>query len=92
MNLNPVGWAKRNYPPCSDAAPTLGSLIAASGAGAFVGTVVLVPYAQALPKAGLVLAYATIWMGLWFVLFAFTQSLFVAALSLFFVSMGPPIG
>jgi MFS family permease len=72
-------------------ATTLGALLAASGAGAFVGTVILVPYAQALPKAGLVLAYATIWMGLWFVLFAFTQSLFVAALSLFFVSIGPPM-
>jgi len=22
MNLNPVEWAERNYPPCSDAAPS----------------------------------------------------------------------
>jgi len=72
-------------------AATLGALMAASGAGAFVGTIFLVPYLQALLKPGLVLAYATIWTGLWYVLFSFAQSQFVAALCLFFVSIGPPI-
>ena len=72
-------------------ATTLGALMAASGAGAFVGTVFLLPYAQALPKPGLVMSYATIGMGLWFVVFSFTRSLAAASLCLFFVSMGAPI-
>ncbi len=72
-------------------ATTLGTLLSAAGAGAFIGTVFLVPYARALSKPGLLLACATLWIGLWFVVFAFSQTLFIAMICLFFASLGTPL-
>jgi MFS family permease len=72
-------------------ATTLGALMAASGAGALIGTVFLVPYSQALPKPGVVASYATMWVGFWYIVFSFTRTLPIAAVCLFFVSMGAPI-
>jgi MFS family permease len=71
-------------------ATTLGTLMAASGAGAFVGTIFLVPYLQAQRKPALVMASAITWMGVWFAVFSLAQSVPVASASLFFASMGPP--
>jgi MFS family permease len=72
-------------------AETLGLLMASSGAGALIGTVLLVPVAQSLKRAGLVVGAAAIWTGFWYVMLSFTQIVPLAMLTLFMVSLGAPI-
>jgi MFS family permease len=71
-------------------AETLGGLMSASGAGALVGVLFIVPLAQAQRRSGLVLGGATIWMSGWLLLFSISTTLPFAFLSLFFGSMGAP--
>ena len=71
-------------------AQTLGSLLAASGAGALLGTILVVPLAQTIRRAGVAVAGATLWIGIWFVVFSTTASLQLSMVSIFFVSLGAP--
>jgi MFS family permease len=72
-------------------ATTLGWLMAASGAGALVGTALVVPYAQSLRRTGVVVGVTTMWIGAWYVLFSLTAWLPVALVCLFFSSLGAPV-
>ena len=70
---------------------TLGALMSASGAGALVGVVLLVPLAQARRRPGVVLGIALLWSGCWMIVFGLSQSLPLSLLALFLVSLGNPI-
>ena len=72
-------------------ARTLGWLLAASGAGALVGTLVVVPLAQSLKRAGVVVGSAVFWMGVWFVAFSIATWLPFSMMSLFLVSLAAPV-
>lgn len=71
-------------------AETLGALMSASGAGALVGVLLIVPFAQAQKRSGLVLGGATVWMSIWLMLFSLATTLPVSALSLFMGSIAAP--
>ncbi len=71
-------------------AETLGALQAASGAGALIAVLFIMPIFQALRRSGVALSLAAVWMGIWFLVFANVRSLPLAALALFFGSMGAP--
>jgi MFS family permease len=70
---------------------TLGLLLASSGAGALVGTLFVVPIAQSLRKTGRVVAVATFWIGLWYIVFTTTTILPLAMSALFMVSVAAPV-
>lgn len=72
-------------------AQTLGSILAASGAGALIGSAILAPLAQAAKRVGIVLTAAVVWMGVWILISASTNLLWVAMLSIFLASMGFPL-
>lgn len=72
-------------------AQTLGWLLAASGAGALIGTVFIAPIAQAQPRTGMIIGVSVVWMGFWFVLLAMTRWLPLSILTMFLGSMGAPM-
>ncbi len=73
-------------------ADTLGLLLAMSGAGALVATVVLVPIAQSARKTGLVVSGAVIWMGTCYVAVSFASGMLpLALLGVFCFSLGAPV-
>jgi predicted MFS family arabinose efflux permease len=72
-------------------AQTLGWLLAASGAGALLSTIVIVPLAQAQKRVGLVVAGAVVWMGLWFIVMAVSTWQPLSFLSSFAMSIGAPV-
>ncbi len=72
-------------------AQTLGSILAASGAGALIGSAILAPLAQAAKRVGVVLTAAVVWMGIWILISASTPLLWVAMVSIFLASMGFPL-
>jgi MFS family permease len=71
-------------------AQTLGLLMSASGVGALVGVLFIVPFAQALRRAGLVVGSAVLWMGLWFVVFSQSTWLPLSLATVFLLSLGAP--
>ncbi len=71
-------------------AQTLGILLAASGAGALVGTILIVPFAQSIRRVGLVVGSAVLWMGAWFIIFSTTTWLPLSVLSMFLISVAAP--
>lgn len=72
-------------------ADTLGLVLAASGAGALVGTLFIAPMAQAHPRAGVIIGVSLVWMGLWFLAFSRTTWLPFSMLTMFLGSMGAPM-
>lgn len=72
-------------------ADTLGALMGASGAGSLIGALVFVPLAQRVRRAGVVLAGAAAWTGLWLVAVSASTSVPVTAAALFFGGMAFPI-
>ena len=72
-------------------ARTLGYLMATSGAGAFIGTVFLVPYAQSLRRTGMVVGSAVFWMGVWYVILSISTWLPLSLLCVFAFSLGAPV-
>ena len=68
-----------------------GWLLAASGFGALLSTVVLVPLSQAARYTGRVVAGAVLWMGAWFTVLSFVQWLPLQLVSLFGISLGAPV-
>ena len=71
-------------------AESLGLLMAASGAGALVGTLFVTPLAQSLRRTGVVVGSAVVWTGCWFVLFSISTWLPLSMLCLFLVSLSVP--
>ncbi len=71
-------------------AQTLGLLLAASGAGALISVIFVLPYVQAARRTGLVLASAVIWMGIWILVFSQMRSLSFAMATILLYSIGAP--
>jgi len=71
-------------------AQTLGLLMSASGLGALVSVVFIVPYAQVARRAGLVVGSAVLWMGFWFVVFSQSSWLPLSLATVFLLSLGAP--
>jgi MFS family permease len=71
-------------------AQTLGALMGASGAGALVAVVLVVPLAQARKHSGIVLTIGSIWMASWMFVFSLSTSLPLSMACLFLSSMGAP--
>jgi MFS family permease len=71
-------------------AETLGALQAASGAGALIAVLFIMPIFQSLRRSGIALGFAAIWMGIWLFVFSASRSIPLSALALFFCSMGAP--
>jgi MFS family permease len=72
-------------------AETLGILMGASGAGALMSVIFIVPLAQAQPRSGIVLAVAAIWAAIWLIAFSQMRTVIAASISLFFGSLGAPV-
>lgn len=68
----------------------LGVLNAASGVGALLGTLFIVPFAQSQKRIGVVMGIIIVWMGLWYLAFAVSTWLPLSLVCLFFVSAGSP--
>ena len=71
-------------------ATTLGWLLAASGAGALVGVVFVLPITNSLQRTGLVIGSAVVWTGAWFMVFSLSTQLLTSMLSVFLVGLGVP--
>src|SRR5574341_413288 len=71
-------------------AQTLGLLMSASGLGALIGVVFIVPFAQALRRAGVVVGSAVLWMGFWFMVFSQSSWLPLSLATVFLLSLGAP--
>jgi MFS family permease len=69
-------------------ANTLGSLVGAAGAGAFVGTVFVLPFLSQLKKPCVVIGGAVVWAGCWYCLFSFSKNLPLSMLCQFMASLG----
>ena len=72
-------------------ASTLGSLLAASGAGALTSIVFIMPLAQSRRRVGLLMCLAVIWAGGWFLALSFVRLLPLAMLCLFALSISLPL-
>jgi len=72
-------------------AQVLGWLLAASGLGALVSTLFIVPITQVQRRTGAVVGGLVVWMGLWLVLVSFSTWLPLTLLGLFLASLTPPV-
>jgi MFS family permease len=72
-------------------AETLGTLMAASGAGALAGALVIVPLTQVRRRVGMVLATSAIWIGLWVLLMSQSTWLPLSVVALFMGSVAMPV-
>ncbi|HEY3312235.1 MAG TPA: MFS transporter [Anaerolineales bacterium] len=72
-------------------ASTLGSLLAAAGAGALTSVVILMPLAQARQHIGMLMCLAMIWAGVWFLGLSMVHGLPLAMLCLFAVNFSLPL-
>jgi MFS family permease len=72
-------------------AETLGALMSASGAGALVSVLLIVPLTQAYKRPGRILTGAMLWSGTWLMVFGFSTWMPLSWVSLFLASMGAPI-
>jgi hypothetical protein len=72
-------------------ASTLGSLLAASGAGALTSIVFIMPLAQTRRRVGLLMSLAVIWAGVWFLALSVVRLLPLAMLCLFTLSISLPL-
>lgn len=71
-------------------AQTLGFLLSASGAGALMSVIFVIPLVQSARRTGLVLSGAVIWMGTWVLILSQMQALPLAMGAIFFQSIGAP--
>ena len=72
-------------------ASTLGTLMAASGGGAFTTALIILPLAQSRKHIGRIMALVVVWMGCWYIVLSFAHWLPLAMLSLFAFSLGAPL-
>lgn len=70
---------------------TYGLLFGASGAGALVSTLFLLPLSQAAKRIGLIVVGAAAWMGTFFLLLSQSTWLSLSMASIFFISLGAPL-
>ncbi|MFN8380216.1 MAG: MFS transporter [Anaerolineae bacterium] len=75
----------------SGGADMLGALMSASGAGALVSVIFIVPLAQARRHPGKVLAIALPWSAIWMIVFGLSHSAVLSLFAIFMVSIGNPI-
>ncbi len=71
-------------------AETLGTLQAASGGGALIAVLFIMPVFQTLRRSGIALGVAMVWMGIWLFVFSTSRSLALSSIALFLSSMGAP--
>ncbi|HVU09817.1 MAG TPA: MFS transporter, partial [Phototrophicaceae bacterium] len=71
-------------------ASTLGILQAASGTGALIGVLVVIPVLQTMKRIGMSLGLAVIWVGVWLVIFSMARTLLLSSLALLLGSIGAP--
>jgi len=72
-------------------AKTYSWLLAASGAGALISTLVLLPLSQASKRIGLIISGAALWMGVWFLVLGNSYILTLSMIAIFFSSLGAPL-
>ncbi len=72
-------------------ADVLGVLMGASGAGALVSVLLVVPLAQQIRRTGLVIGAAAIWTGVWLTLFGFSRALPFSVLAMFLSGVAFPV-
>ncbi|HEX2620021.1 MAG TPA: MFS transporter, partial [Phototrophicaceae bacterium] len=72
-------------------ASTLGTLQAASGAGAMIGILLIVPLAHTARRSGLVLGGSALWVGVWLSGFAASHVLWLSFLTLFAATLAAPV-
>ncbi len=72
-------------------ADTLGLLLASSGAGALISTIIIVPLAQSWRRTGMTLGFAVFWMGLGYIAFSSTTVPILAMAALFMVALAAPV-
>ncbi len=70
---------------------TYGLLFGASGAGALMSTLFLLPLSQAAKRIGLIITAAAAWMGTFFLLLSQSSFISLSMVSIFFVSLGAPL-
>jgi MFS family permease len=78
----------------NDGAELVGFMLGASGAGALIGSFIIAPQLQKIPRAGLALTLALIWAGFWLVLTSLfaTPVPIIAGIFLFSVSIPIVLG
>lgn len=69
----------------------VGYLLAASGAGAFFGVLVVAPQIQRIQRAGMALTVALLWSGLWLVFSSFFTWAPLVILGIFLYSINIPV-
>jgi predicted MFS family arabinose efflux permease len=69
----------------------VGYLLAASGAGALFGVLVVAPQVQRIDRAGMALSAALLWSGLWLVLTSFFTWAPLTIMGIFFYSISIPV-
>jgi predicted MFS family arabinose efflux permease len=72
-------------------AETLGLLLGASGAGAFVSTIFVVPFTQAVRRTGVMLTGALVWVGMWIIVLSLSKWLPLSMAATFMFSIGAPV-
>ena len=72
-------------------AEVLGFLMGASGAGALIGSTIIVPMTHKVKKLGFLCAVAVLWSGLWMVIFALSKNAYISMACLFFSALLVPI-
>lgn len=70
---------------------TYGLLFGASGAGALVSVLFLLPLSQAAKRIGLIVTSAAAWMGMFFLLLSSSTWLALSMAAIFFISLGAPL-
>ena len=71
-------------------AATLGILQAASGAGALIGVLVVIPVLQALRRSGVAMALSLVWIGVWLLVFSAARTPVLSSFALLLGSIGAP--
>ena len=64
-------------------AGALGLLMGSSGAGALIGSVIVVPMSYKIRKIGILNSIAVLWAGLWLIIFALSTNLYFSTVCLF---------
>jgi MFS family permease len=71
-------------------AQTLGLVLAASGTGALISVLFVIPFIQAAKRTGMAIAGAAIWMGFWVIILSQMRALPLTMLSIGLYSIGAP--
>jgi len=72
-------------------AEVLGFLMGASGAGALIGSTIIIPMTHKVKKLGFLCAVAVLWSGLWMIIFALSRNPYISMACLFFSALLVPI-